>query len=149
MFSFLWFLGLVEMSMTPQKPLSLTWDPPNYSTEFEEKQKHFREILFVEISEAQTSKLLQKTRVGKSSRSVLSNLENLEYGINIFQKSWNEHLGFSIQLKESVPQQGVLVQGRESVCWGVGGPLSGRCKPTKRKMQTTRAEDSNIQAEDA
>ena len=49
----------------------------------------------------------------------------------------------------SCPPRGGLVQGWGSVCWGVGGPLngrckppSGRCKPPERKMRTTQAEDA-------
>ena len=36
------------------------------------------------------SKMLEKTSADKSWRSVLNFLEHLEYGINIFQKTWHE-----------------------------------------------------------
>ena len=66
------------------------------------KSEPFLEILAFEISSSQNSKMLEKTRADKSLRSVLSNLENLEYGINIFRKTWNGNLG-SFQFKYRNP----------------------------------------------
>ena len=44
--------------------------------------------------------MLENTRAGKSLRSVLSILENIEYGINISKKHEIGILDYSIQLKE-------------------------------------------------
>ena len=71
-------------------PTVLIWDLHNYSKEVKKIQIVLGEIVFWEISESQKSKMLEKTRAGNSLRSVLSILENLEYGINIFRKNKGE-----------------------------------------------------------
>ena len=52
------------------------------------------------LGKSQNSNMLTTTRAEKLWRSVLHILENLEYGIDIFQKAWNGNPGFSVHLKE-------------------------------------------------
>ena len=62
-----------------------------------------REILALGDLANRESEMLEKTRADKSLRSVVSILEDLEYGINIFQKKEMDIFDFSIQLKEPLP----------------------------------------------
>ena len=72
----------------PPNPIFLTLDTLDTQNK-QDKSQYFWEILLFEISKSQKPKMLEKTRSEQSLRSVLSNLENLDYGINIFQKPCN------------------------------------------------------------
>ena len=85
-------LGISANVQGPPNPFFLNLDPPKYLKYFNKRHKPFWEILWnLEIS---IIKQIEKTCAEKSLRSVLSNLENLEYGIDIVQKAWNGHLVF-------------------------------------------------------
>ena len=90
--------------------------------------------------------MLEQTRAEKSLRSVLSDLENLEYEINIFQKimkwrSWK----FSIQVKEYLPPAHMPVWSARTsgenwhVSWFyhiIGRRWSGKGSISERRQQT-------------
>ena len=59
--------------------------------------------LILETSESTKSKMLVKTRAGQSVRLVFSDLENLEYGINIFQKNMKRTYWISNSIKGIPP----------------------------------------------
>ena len=92
------FLRLVDMSMTPQTHYSWFWVHQMIQISPRKINNHFGKMLL-----SQNLCMLEKTRAGKCLRSVVSILENLEYGINIFQKTRNGNFVFLIQLKESLP----------------------------------------------
>ena len=102
----LWLLELVEMSMTPRNHHSWFWTHQTIQIKQRKRNKHSWTFLETIVSEKFISSKIESFRKDKdrtSLRSVLSSLENLEYGIKIFQQSWNESLWFSIQLQESLP----------------------------------------------
>ena len=76
---------------------------PNICWEIICDNSKFRKI---EICET----LQKKTRAEQPLRSVLSNLENLEHGINIFERTWNGNLGnlqFTYRNPNVVPWLGI------------------------------------------
>ena len=80
-------VDLVVMSMT----LRNHYCSPSYLKASKKDPTHFQHIIR-ETAESQQL-FLQKTSAGQFLRSVLSYLENLEYGINLFQITWNGHVG--------------------------------------------------------
>ena len=85
---------------------------------FKKYKKVPKDNLILENHRVQRRKFVQTTRADKSLRSVLSDLGNLEYGINIFKKNemniWCfptqlEELAFYIQLKASSHPQPIPI----------------------------------------
>ena len=78
-----WNIGNVT---DPQELLCFTlalWKVSKNKRQFQIIKKY----AFWGISKSQNLDMLEKTRAEKSSRTVLSDFENLEYGINSFQKA--------------------------------------------------------------
>ena len=88
------------MSMTPET-IILDFGYTKLLKIIQENPNHFGNI----FSKSQNLKIenVGKDACRKSLRSVLSILENLEYGINIFQKTWNGNLGFFNSIKGIPP----------------------------------------------
>ncbi len=82
----------MDVTMTPKTNIIYFWrhqDTPNNSRNI---QKYFTKIIFMEIQQHRKSIFpnnLEQTRAEKSRISVSFVFENLEYGINIFQKNIN------------------------------------------------------------
>ena len=74
-------------SHDPPNPFFLTLEPQNYFKKYKNIPKYVHEIIFWEISESQKSTIWEQTCAEKSLGSLLSDLQNLEDGINIFQKT--------------------------------------------------------------
>ena len=82
---FSWFSGLVEMSMTPENHYPWVWIHQIFKIIQENSQLICWKILFSGIVGSQ-SKVLEKGMCPKCLRSVLSDLENVEFQIILCKK---------------------------------------------------------------
>ena len=89
-FIFMMF-GSLDVSMGPETNMIHPWRHQD-TLQNTRNTRPFFQIWFSELSKSWKSEILEtleKTRAAKSLRSVLKLLGNLEYGINIFQKTRN------------------------------------------------------------
>ena len=84
--------------MTPNKQLFLTFAMQNYSQQFQNtKLKTFLGDVMFENLRISEHENVQHKRAGKSFRSVLSDLKNLEYEINIYQRNMIFKFGIEVE----------------------------------------------------
>ena len=88
------------MSMTPETMILDCGSAKVLSIIQEQIPNHFPKIFCWQISTSQKPESSRKTRADQSLRSVLSDHEDLEYGINIFKKHEMGILYFPTRLKE-------------------------------------------------
>ena len=93
---FSWFVGLLEMSSTLGNPYCWLWLCRSISKST--SQHHQQNMIWGNLK---FSRIVFGGRrcvpTEKSLRSVLSDIEKFECGINIFQKTWNWNLVISIK----------------------------------------------------